>query len=86
MLDTGRKNESITNIPLYDIQVHSTSLFTKFVNVHINIKEDTLITTDVTLLSTQKNVSDLRAYCSENLRIISTDLSDGSAEKKNHRT
>ena len=57
-------------------------MFTKFVNVLINIKENTLITTYVMLLSTQKNVSDLRAYCSENLRIISTDLSDGSAEKK----
>jgi hypothetical protein len=29
-------------------------------------------------LSTQKNVSDLLAYCSENLRITSRDFSDGS--------
>ena len=39
----------------------------------------TLITTDVTALSTQKYVPDRRAYCSENLRINSTDLSEGSA-------
>lgn len=45
-------------------------------------KNSTLITTEVTLLSTQKYVPDLRAYCSENFLIISTDLSDGSAEKK----
>lgn len=38
----------------------------------------TLITTDVTLLSTQKNVSERRAYCSENFRIVSTLLSAGS--------
>lgn len=46
----------------------------------------TLITTAVTPLSTQKYVPDLRAYCSENFLIISTDLSDGSPEvtKKLH--
>jgi len=38
----------------------------------------TLITTDVTALSTQKYVPESRAYCSENFRIISTDLSEGS--------
>lgn len=44
-------------------------------------RECTLITTAVTPLSTQKYVPDLRAYCSENFLIISTDLSDGSAER-----
>ena len=43
--------------------------------------ECTLITTEVTPLSTQKYVPDLRAYCSENFLIISTDLSEGSAER-----
>lgn len=42
----------------------------------------TLITTEVTPLSTQKYVSDLRAYCSENFLIISIDFSDGSTAKK----
>lgn len=44
--------------------------------------ECTLITTEVTPLSTQKYVPDLRAYCSENFLIISTDLSEGSAETR----
>ena len=44
-------------------------------------RECTLITTEVTPLSTQKYVPDLRAYCSENFLIISTDLSDGSTGK-----
>lgn len=43
-------------------------------------KKATLITTEVTLLSTQKKVSDLLAYCSENFLIISTDFSDGSTK------
>lgn len=42
----------------------------------------TLMTTEVTPLSTQKYVPERRAYCSENFLIISTDLSVGSAEKK----
>jgi hypothetical protein len=41
--------------------------------------ELTLITTAVTVLSAQKYVLVRRAYCSENLRIISTDLPPGSA-------
>lgn len=43
------------------------------------------MTTEVTPLSTQKYVPDLRAYCSENFLIISTDLSDGSTERTNNR-
>lgn len=43
-------------------------------------KKSTLMTTEVTPLSTQKYVPDLRAYCSENFLIISTDLSVGSTE------
>ncbi|BAT07040.1 Os09g0249750, partial [Oryza sativa Japonica Group] len=39
----------------------------------------TLITTAVTDFSEQKKVLERRAYCSENLRIISSDLSDASA-------
>ncbi len=41
-------------------------------------RSSTFTTTAVTPLSTQKNVSDLLAYCSENLRITSRDFSDGS--------
>jgi hypothetical protein len=41
--------------------------------------ELTLITTAVTVLSAQKYVLVRRAYCSENLRIISTDLPPVSA-------
>jgi len=39
------------------------------------------MTTAVTPLSAQKYVPDLRAYCSENFLIISTDLSEGSTER-----
>jgi hypothetical protein len=35
-------------------------------------------------LSTQKNVSDLLAYCSENFRITSRDFSDGSPARTFH--
>jgi len=40
----------------------------------------TLMTTAVTVLSAQKKVLERRAYCSENLRMTSTDLSDLSLE------
>lgn len=41
-------------------------------------KNNTLITTDVTPLLTQKYVPDLQAYCFENFLIISRDLLEGS--------
>lgn len=47
-------------------------------------KESTLMTTEVTPLSMQKYVSDLRAYCSENFLMISTDFSDGSTTYANN--
>lgn len=53
----------------------------EYICQRVKDRECTLITTEVTPLSTQKNVSDFRAYCSENFLIISTDLSDGSTER-----